>query len=496
MTQENPFSRLVPDWGNTFVSEDSAKRIYEIRLKNPEKLISIRSMPSPDQIEQQQKSHEIKLLVFEDKKSGKILYGAYMSLESRENIINCRFHYRQLSGFNGSVIYYHFDGRLSNGWTFENGSVKKSIHSISKVAYDGLRSATTGKIMQVTCITGPVAIYNWGCVGAEFHEVCGYHFNRYDYVTECFGDEGLEGELDHPSEPGGGGEYFPPVYNDFPPSEEEILDSIENKPFALFKDVDCNTLRNWLATAKFAADNTSINKLNSLSQNALHGDMSNRVAAIQKIDDAYSTTVNMDYFSVTVSQLPEVNGQRLGPGQFLNYIRTNINSFTNGKAIFDPYSDYGIDDNALWNSTSPKGAILKIDLFGPNDGSVITSYSSTDRWTFTTIYEPIYGEHPVSGNRNFGYTANTDGSYTFYTRGVDRLTSWSGEMFQNSTSIPFNRSDALWTAFQNQIRDFVTQHDGTALINAPEILRPDWDVVKRVIDGKLPLSRLSKNCPD
>ncbi|MBB3971343.1 hypothetical protein [Mucilaginibacter phyllosphaerae] len=53
------------------------------------------------------------------------------------------------------------------------------------------------------------------------------------------------------------------------------------------------------------------------------------IARVQKINDAYCSVVNMDYFPVTVSQLPVVNGQRLTPPQFLQYIRLNINNFIN-----------------------------------------------------------------------------------------------------------------------------------------------------------------------
>jgi len=53
----------------------------------------------------------------------------------------------------------------------------------------------------------------------------------------------------------------------------------------------------------------------------------------------------------------------------------------------------------------------------------------------------------------------------------------------------------LWKGFQNGIDNFVKNNGGNAAISTPEILRPDWSVVKDVIDGKKPLSTLSKDCP-
>lgn len=281
-----------------------------------------------------------------------------------------------------------------------------------------------------------------------------------------------------------------------PPNEQQLKDQIKNKPFALFGDIDCETLKKWLAVAKFMPPQIVIDNLDHLTALATNqGFYILKKANIQKLDDAHSTIVNMDYFPITITQLPIVNGQRLSPGQFLKYIRININSFTGGTKQFNPYNANGLDERDKWASTNPLGAIIGIDL-PADDGSVITSFSSADRWTFTTIHEPMYGDHPVSGNRDFGYIVNSNGSYTFYTRGVDRLTSWAGTTLQEFTNIPFNEADALWTTFQNSIDNFVKTNGGNSNISSTEIFRPQWDLVKEVMEGKKPLSTLSKNCPD
>ena len=108
----------------------------------------------------------------------------------------------------------------------------------------------------------------------------------------------------------------------------------------------------------------------------------------------------------------------------------------------------------------------------------------------------VNGGRLFSGNRNFGYTLNPNGSYTFYTRGVDRLTSWDGNFFQSSTEIPFTSSDNLWETFQTKITQFVQNHSGDASVASKEVFRPDWLDVKKVLEGTKPLSTLSKNCPD
>lgn len=211
----------------------------------------------------------------------------------------------------------------------------------------------------------------------------------------------------------------------------------------------------------------------------------------------------MDYFPVKVTQLPIIDGIRQTPEQFLEFIRKNINSFVDTDyAEFEPYQWYGVNDVSLWNSSNPLGAVIALDISGPDNGSVIVSDYSSTGWTFSTIYDPMYASHPVSGHRDFGFTVNGDGSYTFYTRGVDRLTNAGGtalhniSMFLTGQSYPFSQADALWTSFQSMINSFVNQNGGNSSISAQQIHRPNWQQVIDVIDGRAPLSSLSKDCPD
>ncbi|MEB2787369.1 hypothetical protein, partial [Algoriphagus persicinus] len=287
---------------------------------------------------------------------------------------------------------------------------------------------------------------------------------------------------------GGGGPTIQPLLEDL----------LYDKPFALLdSDIPCSLIMQWLEIAKFTPGQGIIDKLNTYTASYPdHGDYTvSDVANIQQIDNALSKAVNMDYFAVTVSTLPVVNGSTLGPQQFLNYIRTNINSFTDQSlSTFSPLQWGSINDTNLWNSGNPYGAVINIDIQGPENGSVVTSLSSPTRWIFTTIRDPKYGHHPVSGNREFGYSVNSNGSYTFYTKGVDRLTGGLETFAQAAAGIPFTSADNLWKSFQNKLRDFVNQNGGSASKIDPVILRPDWPDVLDVIDGIKPPSTLSKDC--
>ncbi|TDQ79453.1 hypothetical protein [Sphingobacterium yanglingense] len=298
--------------------------------------------------------------------------------------------------------------------------------------------------------------------------------------------------------PGGGGPGSPSPSK---PSQQQIKNQIANKPFALFGDLDCDIVRRWVETARHQVAQAQIDKLNSVVNNIVDVSILGTpvysiqdIAHVQSINNAYSTVVNMDYFPIRISQLPVVDGQRLTASQFKEYLRKNINSFVNtAYSKFEPYRWHGINDESLWNSANPLNTMIGIDIAGPDNGTVIVSKHNNVGWTFTTVYDPKYGIHPVSGNRDFGYFQNSDGSYTFYTRGVDRLTTGVDASMQN---VAFFAADELWKSFQQKVKSFVESKQGSAAIGTPEIQRPDWVKVKEVIDGKKPLSTLSTDCND
>ena len=63
-----------------------------------------------------------------------------------------------------------------------------------------------------------------------------------------------------------------------------------------------------------------------------------------------------------------------------------------------------------------------------------------------------------------------------------------GDLPRNQSA--FEGADALWNAFQNNLKDFVSNNGGQAEKLLPKIDRVDWDKVKDVLEGNLPLSNL------
>lgn len=98
----------------------------------------------------------------------------------------------------------------------------------------------------------------------------------------------------------GGDDPWLPVLPDdntlVPPSQDQINAAIKDQPFALFPDVPCETIKQWLAIATFKPSSAIINKLNSVyniitipgtsyDQPAMTFD---DIARVQSINDAYS----------------------------------------------------------------------------------------------------------------------------------------------------------------------------------------------------------------
>ena len=279
----------------------------------------------------------------------------------------------------------------------------------------------------------------------------------------------------------------------------EIEKKLEDNPFALL-DIDCDQIENWQELAQHIPSQDVINKLISVDDNTV-GDVN-----IQDIADANGAIVNMDYFPVTISTLPNdpITKMPLSADDFLNHIRTNINEFIDTQySNFNPSTITGFDEALLWESNNPVGAIIHINIPTAGDGSVICSEHTSSNWIFTTIEVPWWpwpgfdGEHPVSGNRAFGYISNRDRSFTFFTRGVDRMTDpIEADLIEGLSDNPFSEPDKLWNSFTQGIHDFVEVNGGSSTKPVKEdnkINRINYDLIKAVLDGKRPISDFGCN---
>jgi len=276
--------------------------------------------------------------------------------------------------------------------------------------------------------------------------------------------------------------------------EEYLNIQLEIDPFKLL-EIDCNQIENWQSLAQHNAPQSVLDKVQDLKDNheALLGDWD-----IQYLNDAGGTIVNMDYFAVNITTLPNnpTTGQQFTANEFLDYFRRNINDFVDG-TTFEPYCEISAicqQETDLWNSNNPLGSIIKLDI-PINDGVVVCAEYTNEYWRFMTMEAPFDNSHPVSGTRQFGIEQNTNGSHNIYVRGVDRFTSNLQENVSYAISLgnPFFGADNLWESFQEKTKNFVNQNDGGSTTVTPVHNRPDWNKVKDVLEGRRPISDLGCN---
>ncbi|SAL05099.1 hypothetical protein AWB81_07019 [Caballeronia arationis] len=199
---------------------------------------------------------------------------------------------------------------------------------------------------------------------------------------------------------------------------------------------------------------------------------------VHRIEDAYGD-INLDYYPISISAMPVLNGRTLSADELLSYMRLNINSFVDTRmAEFSPYDD---SEAAVWKSSSPLGSVVHIDMkaFGgwvnPDDGSVVIAEHTADHWIFSTIWTVMDTAHPVSGNRQFGYTAAEGGGFVFYTRGADRTT---GVLDLAAMSIVYSSAHNLWLSFQSCVETFVNANGGSATTGSATSIRTPWPEVQ------------------
>ena len=315
---------------------------------------------------------------------------------------------------------------------------------------------------------------------------CSYGTNCEYVLVESDGGGGDGGDDPLPPDGGGSGGSGPGDPND-PEEPDEIISKIiillEQDSTKLI-NILCSELEKWKEVGGFKPSSLVMDKINIMKQNKPWYFPSS--FDIQTLEDAAGTIVNMDYFPVKVNSLPN----NMTPEQFLSHIRLNINSFINtdlSSFSTEKQVNTGFDETANWQSDNPVGSVIHIDI--PIDqGSVIVTYNDNSKWRFSTIKTPSDALHPVSGTREFGFKQALDGSYTFYTRGVDRITTRLNELIGERKT--FDGADGLWKSFQEKIFQYVQNNGGAALKLEPVIGRPDWKEVSDVIHGIKPVSSL------
>lgn len=287
------------------------------------------------------------------------------------------------------------------------------------------------------------------------------------------------------------------------------------------KMLDCNELSSlpmgmFQQVGSYQIPQSILNRIASIRANCPPpaGYLDPNIFKIQAVTAATGGIVNCDYFTVHISQLPQLpNGAASTPDNFLEYFRKNINQFISSSVgvSFQPYvgvtslGNVYLNDNNLFNSSfeNSLGAVIHISM--ADDGSVIQSeymrnqQTHTFRFKFTTMTTPKDGEHPVAGNREFGIFPDPSGGYCFYTMGVDRTWTASATLFNFIADGAFEGADALWTNILGNVKNFVNSHSGNGNFYNPQYrtFRPKWDALQAFLKGTITLQQLKalNHCP-
>ncbi len=186
---------------------------------------------------------------------------------------------------------------------------------------------------------------------------------------------------------------------------------------------------------------------------------------IQEIEDGWGD-INLDKYALNITNLP--NGYQ--PQMLFEEIRRNFSDFVTGGNLpgfsveLEPYSTA---DGTKWNSSNPIGAAIDFDNNFDTSTVICTEYNYDEMyWTFTTVHSLDHQGHFVSGHRQFGIEANSDGSYSFYLRGADRLGQFADYVANNFTpgkkDFLFNEAaDATWKNLMSNLEKFINSKTGS-----------------------------------
>lgn len=198
---------------------------------------------------------------------------------------------------------------------------------------------------------------------------------------------------------------------------------------------------------------------------------------VQRIEKANSKKINFDFYVVDVETLPPGTQSAV---DLLAHVRKNLNSFFDQE--YSEFKAYTDADGTDWSATNaaPLGAIMQFDIpaYGLEEqAAVVASASTESSWIFTpvTIGSFSPGEHPVSGNREFGLLKKDGLATRIYTRGADRAL--AGMLDPNEDTV-YTGADKLWQSFQRLVAAYVINNGGKATVGTRVVKQPLWSEVK------------------
>jgi hypothetical protein len=200
-TTNNPFYTMSPNWDELYVAFVDKQATIEIGLNNPNKIFIGDSPTDSSQPALGKSKSNIRLILFKDSITNKIVAGCYMAIINNGAPKNLQtLHYKQIENLNGKVYYFNLNGHFSNGAYFLGGEVLKSLgnHStlinLTSKKLQSLGPPIKDKEISVKsdCVTGiEIPIFGESCVGVEGYMACTPYISGFEHIpTSCDGNIG------------------------------------------------------------------------------------------------------------------------------------------------------------------------------------------------------------------------------------------------------------------------------------------------------------------
>ncbi len=247
----------------------------------------------------------------------------------------------------------------------------------------------------------------------------------------------------------------------------------------------------------------------------------------QPLNKGNAAVANVDYYGVEITIRPDINNDGVPDtnAEIYQAYKNNFSSLASGgkddfefscnNPFGDNYGDvswtfspYFANDNSIWNSTNPLTAIFKIDAsaeeipfgnFISDDGAIMISKFTPQYWIGSTITTEFSGTQPFSGNRQWGYITNLNGNLELYARALDvarvsdlvkYFTPGSNDCKEDSY---YNIGEATWSNLQDEIKQFIIDKGGQAIVIQKKAVRFDKNKLKQILESYKTIDQIPCN---
>ncbi len=218
----NVFSRMGINWGATSINEQPNETVIEVSLSNSERIFQTNALI--EQVGNNEKRNNIRLIVFKDNATDKINHAVYMSIINDGELMDLtKISYKRQNTLTGKILFYDLEGGFINGWHYSNGKIDQSISPSTKEAYkqsqtkiniklSASKSSNIGNdnkiskydLPEMICHDELVPTYGVACVQVANLVNCNLYQTGSTYVSYCeFVDQG--GGSGGGTAPGGSG---------------------------------------------------------------------------------------------------------------------------------------------------------------------------------------------------------------------------------------------------------------------------------------------------